>query len=83
PGVESQEAVFETAVPNAITLRGTDAAGTPVEGATVTFTPDAGNGSVSVASAVSDADGEVSTVWTLGTPFGRQRLVASTDGGAE
>lgn len=57
-----------------------DQRGSPVEGATVTFTPNPNNGAVSVTSVVVGADGMAETAWTLGPSFGPQRLVASTDG---
>jgi hypothetical protein len=53
--------------------------GNPFPGATVTFTATAGGGSVSGASAVTDANG-VATVgaWTLGTTAGQNTLTAAS-----
>ena len=60
--------------------RAQDAGGTAVEGITISFTPDTDNGSVSVGSGDSDANGEVSTEWTLGPGFGEQTLFADITG---
>jgi hypothetical protein len=57
-------------------VRVSDIYGNPLSGITVTFTVEAGGGSVSEAAAVSDADGIAeSGEWVLGSP-GMQRLVA-------
>ncbi len=60
----------------AVTVK--NAAGTPLSGVGVTFTVEAGGGSVTGAAAVSDASG-VARVgsWTLGTAAGENRLRAS------
>lgn len=76
----NQEATAGTELPEPIVARAIDAGGTAVEGTLIGFVPDADNGSVSVASGDSDADGELSTSWTLGTPFGTQRLTATITG---
>jgi hypothetical protein len=73
----NQEATAGTALADPVVARVVDGGGQPVENVTMTFTPDADHGSVSVASAPSDANGEASTAWTLGTFFGPMRLVAS------
>lgn len=77
---DDQEATAGETLDDPIVAQARDAGGSAVEGVTITFTPDADNGSVTVVSGDSDADGEVSTVWTLGEPFGPQRLVASITG---
>lgn len=76
----NQEATAGTELADPIVARAQDAGGTAVEGVTISFTPDTDNGSVSVTSADSDANGEVTTVWTLGAGFGPQRLVADITG---
>lgn len=76
-----QEATAGTELPEAIVARAVDAGGAAVEGVLIGFAPDPDNGSVSVASGDSDASGELSTMWTLGTPFGQQRLTATITGG--
>jgi CARDB/Leishmanolysin/Bacterial pre-peptidase C-terminal domain/Bacterial Ig-like domain (group 2) len=77
----SQDAINGTALPLPIVAQARDAGGAAVGGATIDFTPDANNGSVDVSSAVADAAGEASTIWTLGIPFGPQRLVARVANG--
>lgn len=77
---DDQEATAGETLDDPIVARAQDAGGAGVEGVTITFTPDADNGSVSVESGDSDANGELSTVWTLGAPYGQQRLVAAITG---
>jgi CARDB protein/leishmanolysin/Big-like domain-containing protein len=77
----SQDAINGTALPLPIVAQARDAGGAAVGGATIDFAPDANNGSVDVSSAVADAAGEASTIWTLGLPFGPQRLVARVANG--
>ncbi|HYF38046.1 MAG TPA: Ig-like domain-containing protein [Gemmatimonadales bacterium] len=48
----------------------TSASGAPVEGTTVNFAPGATSGTVSAAQATTNADGNASTSWTLGTEVG-------------
>ena len=69
-----QSAVGATAVPNPIVVRVSDAFGNPVPGATVAFAPAAASGSVSPSSGVTNAAGEVQTVWTLGALAGANTL---------
>ncbi|MBM4193469.1 MAG: hypothetical protein FJ202_03695 [Gemmatimonadetes bacterium] len=52
-----------------------DAGGQPVEGATVTWSVRAGGGSANPAAGISDANGNVSTNWTMGTTLGAAKLV--------
>ncbi|MEY2734569.1 MAG: hypothetical protein RL340_1628, partial [Gemmatimonadota bacterium] len=65
-----------TALTAPIVVRVRDGAGRAVQGATVTFTPDAGNGSVTATTATTDAQGQAQTTWTLGSTLGAMRLVA-------
>jgi hypothetical protein len=58
------------ALPEPIVARVTSASGTGVEGAVVAFTAGASSGSVSTATATTNADGIVSAVWTVGTAAG-------------
>jgi hypothetical protein len=58
-------------------VRVTDAEGRGVPGATVTFAVASGGGSVSAASAVTDASGEATVGWTLGTTAGANTLTAT------
>src|SRR5881275_143892 len=52
-------------IPGGIVVRVRDAAGRPVEGATVGFAVTLGNGTTNPRVAVTDAKGEATTVWTL------------------
>jgi hypothetical protein len=78
---DNQTAAIGTAVtiPPAVIVK--DQYGNPFAGAAVTFTVDAGAGSISGASAVTGADG-VARVggWTLGIATGAQRLKATSGG---
>lgn len=63
-----------------IVFKATDAAGLPVKNVSVTFAVPIGGGTVSVASALSDNDGNVSTEWTMGALGGVQELEARATG---
>ena len=76
-----QKALFGTALPEPIVVRVVDAGGAPIEGATVTFTPAAGDGSANPASAQTGADGQAATTWTLGNVIGALTLTASVPNG--
>ena len=65
-------------LPSPLSVRVVDAAGQPISGVTVTWTPAAG--SASPTSSVTDADGLASTRWTLGTTSGSSMLNASATG---
>ena len=65
-----------TALAAPIVVRVRYGVGRAVQGATVTFTPDAGSGSVTAGTATTDAQGQAQTTWTLGTTLGGMRLVA-------
>ena len=75
---DGQSALVGTAVAVAPAVTVTDALGTAVSGATVTFAVASGGGSVTGASATTSASG-VATVgsWTLGTTAGTNTLTAS------
>ena len=80
PGVagDGQRAKFGTAVevPPAVQLL--DSLGNPVAGRTVTFAVTTGGGSVTGASAVTNATGVAAVgSWTLGAPIGEQTLRAT------
>lgn len=74
---DAQSAIAGAALAEAVTVRAQDQGGAAVAGVTVTFTPDAGSGTVSVSSATTGADGRASTVWTMGSAFGPQKLTAA------
>jgi len=60
-----------------ITVLVTDQNNVALPGATVLFTPNAGDGTVSAASVTSDANGLAQVQWTLGPLAGTDSLVAS------
>jgi adhesin/invasin len=73
----NQSAAAGAALPIAPSVRVTDSFGNPLSGITVTFTPASGAGSLSSASATTDASGMASGgSWTLGTAAGVQSLDA-------
>lgn len=69
-----QEGKAGSKLPNPVVVRVTDFGGTAVTGVTVSFAPEDGAGSVDPDSAVSDAEGLVSTGWTLGAGPGDQSI---------
>ena len=71
----SQTAQVETALANPVTVQVKDTNGNPFTGATVNFATT--DGSVSAASGVSDANGNVSVNWTLGATVGTQNLTVT------
>ena len=75
---DAQEAVVGTAVAKAPAVQVVDASAAPIPGVTVTFAVVTGGGSVTGASATTNASG-VATVgsWTLGTVVGTNKLAAS------
>lgn len=79
---DGQEGVREEPLAEPLVVRVTDAFGNAVSGATVTFTPAAGSGSVAPDTAVSGDGGLASTEWTLGGTYGEQSVTASIPSGA-
>ncbi|HZI41427.1 MAG TPA: Ig-like domain-containing protein, partial [Gemmatimonadaceae bacterium] len=78
PGSSNQSAPSGTSVAVAPSVHVMDSFGNPVVGATVTFTPREGSGSVSASSSPTDANGAASAGgWTLGTAAGVQTLDVS------
>ena len=73
----NQEAIRDSTLADPIIITVTDAGGTPIPDLPVTFTPAANNGTVTVDSVDTDANGEATTVWTLGSIFGEQELLVS------
>jgi adhesin/invasin len=76
----NQTAQAGTALPAPLVVQVLDDVGTPVSGATVSWSVASGGGSVSPASAQTDAEGRAATSWTLGPPTGGQRVEASSSG---
>lgn len=74
-----QRGIAGMALSEPLVVRVQDQGGSPVPEVEVAFTPDPTSGSVDPADGISGADGTVSTTWTLGAPFGPQRVVAAID----
>jgi hypothetical protein len=68
------------ALASAPVARVTDRFGNAVPSVTVSFSTGTGNGSVSPAMAMTDASGNASTRWTLGTNVGQQTMQAAAAG---
>lgn len=77
---DDQEAIRDSTLAEPIVIRIADAGGSGIPGLDVTFAPALDNGTVTVGSAATDEDGEATTVWTLGTPYGEQELLVSIPG---
>ena len=60
-------------VSGGLVVKVSDASGDPVQGATVAFTVTVGNGAVNPRIAVTDANGQASAAWTVGTIVGAER----------
>ena len=69
-----------TRLGSALVVEVLDDGDNPVSGVAVTWTVQAGGGSVSPASATTGGDGQASTAWTLGSAVGTQRVGASAPG---
>jgi hypothetical protein len=69
-----------TAVPGGIVVRVSDAEGRAVANAPVAFAVTAGNGATNPRVAVTDANGQASATWTLGTIVGPNQVTASVMG---
>jgi adhesin/invasin len=74
----AQSGTVNTLLPQALTVRVTDAAGNAVQGTTVLWTVAAGGGTLSAASAVSDAQGLASVRYTLGNTVATNTVQASS-----
>ena len=74
-----QSANSGTALRDPVVVRALDAAGSPVDGATVLFNPALGHGVAHPPEAVTDTLGMAQTQWTLGSPVGEQTLVAAAE----
>lgn len=78
---DAQTAVVGATVPVAPSLRVTDQFGNPVSGQAVTFAVATGGGSVTAATAVTNASGVAAVgSWTLGTTAGAQTLSGTVTG---
>lgn len=65
-------------LPNPLVVEVKDVSGNPQSGVTVNFAVTSSDGSVSPASAVTDSNGQTSTVLTLGTPSGATSPATNT-----
>lgn len=77
---DGQSAEVGATLPDPLEVRVLDRHGAPVPGISVTFAALAGGGSVSPASAASDAEGRASSTWTLGEQAGEQVATAQVSG---
>lgn len=77
---DAQTAPLGTALGAPIVVRTLASDNVPVAGVVVTFAVLTGGGSLSVSTDTSDANGEVSTSWTLGPAFGVQTITATAAG---
>jgi adhesin/invasin len=75
---DGQTAPAGTELPDPLVVEVTDAFGNPIEGVTITWTPDAG--SVSQTSTVTDGSGRTSVTRLLGPTSGTQTTLASSEG---
>ena len=73
---DQQLGAMGSALSQPIIVKVVDAGGQPVTGAAVTFSVRAGGGSINPAANVSDANGLVSSTWTMGTSLGENKAVA-------
>lgn len=76
-----QEALPGSTLHDPIVVRVLDQGGTPTAGATIHFEPSEGHGSATPDSDTTDAAGEASTLWTLGTSIGPKLLTARVPDG--
>jgi plastocyanin len=78
---DGQEGRVGQTLVESLTVTVTDG-GAPAVGATVTWSVTAGGGAVDPGSVATDADGQASTSWTLGTTSGSQTVQAALAGAA-
>jgi hypothetical protein len=77
---DMQTGTVDQTLTDRIVARVNDQFGQPMSGVTVDFTVTIGGGTVGAASGTTDANGQVSTDWTLGTTTGQQRVTAAVSG---
>jgi hypothetical protein len=73
---DQQTGAVALPLPQVLRVRVVDAGGTPVQGASVTWSVLAGGGVVTPPTGLSDANGHVTTSWTLGSDLGENRVRA-------
>jgi len=75
---DGQSATVGNALAQAIVVQANDAGGSPVQGAALSFSTTSGQ--VSPTTATTDAQGQASLSWTLGTVSGPQQIQVSVQG---
>ena len=76
----SRSATVGTTVTTGLVVKVSDASGRPVQGAAVGYAVTAGNGSTNPRVATTDANGQASAAWTLGTVAGANEVTATVTG---
>ena len=79
-GELTRTATVATQVAGGIVVKVTDAGGRPVQNATVALAVTLGNGSTSPRLATTDAKGQATATWTLGTIVGPNEVTATVSG---
>jgi adhesin/invasin len=79
---QGQTGTVGTALTQAVSVQVMDQDGNPTSNVVVTWLVTAGGGSVPAATSVTDANGNASTLWTLGTVAGVDTLDATVASGA-
>jgi len=81
-GGDTQIGTVSATLPGVVRVKLVDRLGAGVAGKTVNFTISAGGGTLSSASAVTEADGTAGVTWTLGGTLGAQSVTATFTGPA-
>lgn len=76
----SRSATVGSTITTGLVVKVTDAAGRPVQGAAVGYSVTAGNGKTNPPVAVTDANGQATAAWTLGTVAGANQVTATVTG---
>ena len=76
----NQQGVINTALANPFVVKVTNQSGSPLSGVTVTFAVTSGGGTLSVASATTDADGIAQSTLTLGPNDGANTVTVAVSG---
>jgi hypothetical protein len=79
-GLLSRAAAVGSSIPNALSVKVSDATGKPVANVAVAFAVTSGNGATSPRVALTNANGEATATWTLGTIIGSNQVTASVMG---
>ena len=79
-GGDTQIGTVGATLPGVVRVKLVDRLGVGVPGKTVTFTISGGGGTLSSATAVTEADGTAGVTWTLGGTLGAQAVTASFAG---